>query len=122
MSADPTGPNTPNGPSGAGGPSGPTGAGGPSAPFSTAAPQAALPPLVAPGPELTPEQARRYSRHAILPGIGIDGQRRLLAAKVLIIGAGGLDPRHCCTWRRRGSARSASSTTTWSRRRTCNAR
>lgn len=49
-----------------------------------------LPPLVAPGPELTAAQARRYSRHAILPGIGIEGQRRLLAAKVLIIGAGGL--------------------------------
>lgn len=49
-----------------------------------------LPPLVAPGPELTAEQARRYSRHAILPGIGIEAQRRLLAAKVLIIGAGGL--------------------------------
>ncbi|WP_068425876.1 molybdopterin-synthase adenylyltransferase MoeB [Piscicoccus intestinalis] len=49
-----------------------------------------LPALVEPGPQLTPEQARRYSRHAILPGIGIEGQRRLLAAKVLIIGAGGL--------------------------------
>ena len=49
-----------------------------------------LPALVEPGPQLTPEQARRYSRHAILPGIGIEGQRRLLAAKVLVIGAGGL--------------------------------
>lgn len=51
---------------------------------------ATLPPLVEPGPPLTPAQARRYARHAILPGIGVDGQRRLLAAKVLIIGAGGL--------------------------------
>lgn len=53
-------------------------------------PTGALPPLVEPGPELTPAQARRYSRHAILPGIGVEGQRRLLAARVLVIGAGGL--------------------------------
>lgn len=50
----------------------------------------ALPPLVEPGPPLTPEQARRYARHALLPGIGVEGQRRLLAARVLVIGAGGL--------------------------------
>ncbi|GAB97125.1 adenylyltransferase/sulfurtransferase [Kineosphaera limosa] len=49
-----------------------------------------LPPLVEPGPPLTPTQSRRYARHAILPSIGIEGQRRLLAAKVLVIGAGGL--------------------------------
>ncbi len=49
-----------------------------------------VPPLVDLGPELTSAQARRYARHALLPGIGIEGQRRLLAAKVLVIGAGGL--------------------------------
>ena len=38
----------------------------------------------------TPEQARRYSRHIIMPQIGGKGQRKLLDAKVLLIGAGGL--------------------------------
>lgn len=38
----------------------------------------------------TPQQALRYARHIILPEIGSQGQRRLLAAKVLLIGAGGL--------------------------------
>lgn len=49
-----------------------------------------LPPLVEPGSELTAEQTERYARHAILPGFGVDSQRRLLTAKVLVIGAGGL--------------------------------
>ncbi|MBI2166989.1 MAG: molybdopterin-synthase adenylyltransferase MoeB [Candidatus Omnitrophica bacterium] len=39
---------------------------------------------------LTPEQYSRYSRHLILPEIGEAGQKKLLAAKVLLIGAGGL--------------------------------
>ena len=38
----------------------------------------------------SPEQAKRYSRHIIMPQIGGRGQRRLLEAKVLLIGAGGL--------------------------------
>ena len=38
----------------------------------------------------TPDQVRRYARHIILPGIGGDGQRKLLEASVLVIGAGGL--------------------------------
>jgi adenylyltransferase/sulfurtransferase len=38
----------------------------------------------------TPEQAVRYSRHVILPEIGGVGQRKLLAAKVVLVGAGGL--------------------------------
>ena len=38
----------------------------------------------------TPEQAQRYSRHIIMPQIGGKGQRKLLDAKVLLIGAGGL--------------------------------
>jgi adenylyltransferase/sulfurtransferase len=41
-------------------------------------------------PQLTPEQVKRYSRHIIMPQIGSRGQRKLMDAKVLIIGAGGL--------------------------------
>jgi sulfur-carrier protein adenylyltransferase/sulfurtransferase len=41
-------------------------------------------------PELTNEEIKRYSRHLIMPEVGIDGQRKLKAAKVLCIGAGGL--------------------------------
>lgn len=47
-------------------------------------------PLVAPGPPLTPEQTARASRHLLLPGIGVEGQRRLRAARVCVVGAGGL--------------------------------
>ena len=47
-------------------------------------------PLVAPGPPLTTEQTARASRHLLLPGIGVEGQRRLRAARVLVVGAGGL--------------------------------
>ena len=39
---------------------------------------------------LTPDQVERYSRHIIMPQVGSSGQRKLLEAKVLIIGAGGL--------------------------------
>ena len=39
---------------------------------------------------LTDEQIERYSRHIILKEIGVKGQKKLLEAKVLIIGAGGL--------------------------------
>lgn len=49
-----------------------------------------LPPLVEPGPELTAEQIDRYRRQITLAHIGTTGQRRLRAARVLIIGAGGL--------------------------------
>ncbi len=38
----------------------------------------------------TEEQVQRYARHIILPGIGGEGQRKLLGARVLCIGAGGL--------------------------------
>jgi adenylyltransferase/sulfurtransferase len=41
-------------------------------------------------PELTREEVLRYSRHVILPDVGIDGQRRLKGARVLLVGAGGL--------------------------------
>ena len=49
-----------------------------------------LPPLVEPGPELSGQQIRRYRRQITLGHIGTDGQRRLRAARVLVIGAGGL--------------------------------
>jgi adenylyltransferase/sulfurtransferase len=39
---------------------------------------------------LTPEQRARYSRHLLIPEVGEDGQQRLLDARVLLIGAGGL--------------------------------
>jgi len=48
------------------------------------------PPLVPPGPELTASERTRYARHLLLPDIGSDGQRRLRAARVLVVGAGGL--------------------------------
>src|SRR5579872_524526 len=41
-------------------------------------------------PELTNDEVARYSRHLILPEVGMEGQQRLKAAKVLCIGAGGL--------------------------------
>ena len=42
------------------------------------------------GSDLTREEVLRYSRHLILPEVGIEGQRRLKAARVLLVGAGGL--------------------------------
>jgi len=50
----------------------------------------ALPPLVEPAAELTTEEVRRYSRHLIIPDVGMVGQKRLKNARVLVIGAGGL--------------------------------
>ena len=41
-------------------------------------------------PQLSGDEIRRYSRHLIMPEVGVDGQRQLKAAKVLCIGAGGL--------------------------------
>ncbi|HVU23261.1 MAG TPA: molybdopterin-synthase adenylyltransferase MoeB [Opitutus sp.] len=43
-----------------------------------------------PLPELSPAELARYSRHILLDEIGVDGQRRLAAARVLVVGAGGL--------------------------------
>ncbi|GAB3265499.1 adenylyltransferase/sulfurtransferase MoeZ [Alteromonas gracilis] len=48
------------------------------------------PPLVEPAAELTTDEVRRYSRHLIIPDVGMTGQKRLKNAKVLVIGAGGL--------------------------------
>jgi adenylyltransferase/sulfurtransferase len=53
-------------------------------------PMSALPPLVEPAAELTKEEVARYSRHLIIPDVGVAGQKRLKNAKVLVIGAGGL--------------------------------
>jgi adenylyltransferase/sulfurtransferase len=50
----------------------------------------ALPPLVEPAAELTKDEVERYSRHLIIPEVGMDGQKRLKNAKVLVVGAGGL--------------------------------
>jgi adenylyltransferase/sulfurtransferase len=41
-------------------------------------------------PKLSHEEILRYSRHLILPDVGLEGQRRLKAARVLLVGAGGL--------------------------------
>lgn len=49
-----------------------------------------LPPLVEPAAELSVEEVRRYSRHLIIPDVGMAGQKRLKNAKVLCVGAGGL--------------------------------
>ncbi|WP_067860070.1 adenylyltransferase/sulfurtransferase MoeZ [Nocardia shimofusensis] len=49
-----------------------------------------LPPLVEPAADLSKDEIARYSRHLIIPDVGVDGQKRLKNAKVLVIGAGGL--------------------------------
>jgi molybdopterin/thiamine biosynthesis adenylyltransferase/rhodanese-related sulfurtransferase len=49
-----------------------------------------FPPLVEPASELTIDEVRRYSRHLIIPDVGMTGQKRMKNAKVLVIGAGGL--------------------------------
>ncbi|NLE82484.1 MAG: adenylyltransferase/sulfurtransferase MoeZ [Rhodococcus sp.] len=55
-----------------------------------AAPSGSLPPLVEPAAELSRDEVARYSRHLIIPDVGMDGQKRLKNARVLFIGAGGL--------------------------------
>jgi sulfur-carrier protein adenylyltransferase/sulfurtransferase len=49
-----------------------------------------LPPLVEPAAGLSVDEVRRYSRHLIIPDVGMAGQKRLKNAKVLVVGAGGL--------------------------------
>jgi sulfur-carrier protein adenylyltransferase/sulfurtransferase len=49
-----------------------------------------LPALVEPAGELTADEVARYSRHLVIPDLGVDGQKRLKNARVLVIGAGGL--------------------------------
>src|SRR4030081_3438737 len=57
---------------------------------TSAVPSTQLPPLVEPAAELTVDEVRRYSRHLIIPDVGMDGRKRLKNAKVLCVGAGGL--------------------------------
>jgi adenylyltransferase/sulfurtransferase len=47
-------------------------------------------PLVKTGRPLSGEEVTRYARHVLIPGVGREGQERLAAAKVLVVGAGGL--------------------------------
>lgn len=49
-----------------------------------------LDPIIPYRAKLTNEEIKRYSRHLILPEVGMEGQERLKAAKVLLIGSGGL--------------------------------
>jgi adenylyltransferase/sulfurtransferase len=49
-----------------------------------------IPPLVEKGLALTVDEVRRYSRHLIIPDVAMAGQQRLMNAKVLCVGAGGL--------------------------------
>ncbi len=49
-----------------------------------------IPPLVDKGRALTVDEVRRYSRHLIIPDVAMSGQQRLMNAKVLCVGAGGL--------------------------------
>ena len=49
-----------------------------------------LPPLVEPAADLSVDEVRRYSRHLIIPEVGMTGQKRLKNARVLCVGAGGL--------------------------------
>lgn len=50
---------------------------------------AAVPGVVS-GADLSAAQRERYARHLLLPGVGAEGQQRLAAARVLVVGAGGL--------------------------------
>ena len=50
---------------------------------------------------LTPEQRNRYQRHLLLPEVDVEGQLKLLDAKVLLLGAGGLGSPGCAVPRRR---------------------
>src|SRR5882757_4450369 len=49
-----------------------------------------LDPVIKDRAKLTNEEIKRYSRHLILPEVGVEGQERIKAAKVLLIGSGGL--------------------------------
>jgi molybdopterin/thiamine biosynthesis adenylyltransferase/rhodanese-related sulfurtransferase len=49
-----------------------------------------IPPLVAPTQDLNAGQLRRYSRHILIPDLGLEGQLRIINARVLCVGAGGL--------------------------------
>ena len=65
-------------------------AGGSAASAVTAGTPPKREPIIKDRAKLTNEEIRRYSRHLILPEVGVEGQERLKAAKVLLIGSGGL--------------------------------
>ena len=71
---------------------------------------------------LTPDQRMRYSRHTLLPEVGVEGQVKLLNAKVLCSAPAGWARRPRSISRPPGSARSGSSMTTSSTSRTSSAR
>jgi molybdopterin/thiamine biosynthesis adenylyltransferase/rhodanese-related sulfurtransferase len=50
----------------------------------------AFPPLVGPSAPLSKQEVERYARHVLIPQVGMEGQRRLKNARVLVVGAGGL--------------------------------
>ncbi len=64
-------------------------------------------------PELTTDELSRYSRHLILPEVGMEGQQKLKAARVLCVGTGGLVRRWRSIWLPPALAPSAWSTSTW---------
>lgn len=57
---------------------------------NTSQPPQPLPPLVKDGVSLSAQEKEKFSRHLLLPEVGAAGQQRLRAARVLVIGAGGL--------------------------------
>ncbi len=79
-------------------------------------------PLVKTGRALSTAETTRYARHVLLPEVGREGQERLNAARVLVVGAGGLGSPPCSTSPLRVSERSVSSTPTSSTSRTCTVR
>ena len=82
-----------------------------------------LPPLVEPAAELSVDEVRRYSRHLIIPDVGMAGQKRLKNARVLCVGAGGLGSpalMYLAAAGRRHARASSSSTSSTSP--TCSAR
>lgn len=65
-------------------------AGRPAARLSADAPAPNVPGMEHDTPPLTHEELRRYGRHVVMPEMGLEGQRRLKAGRVLLVGAGGL--------------------------------
>jgi molybdopterin/thiamine biosynthesis adenylyltransferase len=68
------------------------------------------------------QQLLRYSRHILLPQLGIEGQERLLAARALVVGAGGLGSPAAMYLASAGSARWCSATATRWTSPTCSGR